>query len=84
MLIKLAQDRVKRSDIINAEEGILRLIVQMKDPLPGAIAKEFGKTPQYVGRLISTLVDKDLAITRVSGREKRYFPKLDAIIAYQD
>jgi DNA-binding MarR family transcriptional regulator len=82
MLIKLARDRVARSDITGAEEKTLRFLVNLKNPTLSEIAKAMKKTPQYVGRLISTLHERQLITIKKSGNAKYYYPSLDAIIAY--
>ncbi len=82
MLIKLGQDRVKRSDITLTEEQALQLLVTMPNATPSMIAKKLKKTPQYIGRILSVLVDKGLASSKREGRERTYTPSIDAIIAY--
>ena len=48
------------------------------------IAKAIGKSSQYVGRVLTSLVDKNLVSIRWDGRDKLYTPIMDAIIAYGD
>jgi len=82
MLIKLARDRVALTDITGAEEIVLKLLVNLKNPKPSDIAKAINKTPQYTGRLISSLQDKQLITIKKIGNIKCYSPSLDATIAY--
>lgn len=84
MLIKLARDRVERTDITSAEESALKLLVRTKNPSLNDIAKTMKKTPQYVGRLISILHEKQLVTAKKMGNTKYYYPSLDAIIAYSE
>ncbi len=84
MLIKLAKDRVERTDITGAEETALKLLVNLKKPTPREIAKAMNKTPQYIGRLISSLHEKQLITIKKSGNTKCYSPSLDATIAYYE
>ncbi len=84
MLIKLAKDRVERTDITGAEEVALKLLVNLKKPTNNDIAKSMNKTPQYVGRLISSLHEKHLVTIKKVGNTKSYSPSLDATIAYSD
>lgn len=84
MLIKLARDRVERTDVTGAEEIALRLIVNLEKPTPSDIAGAMKKTPQYVGRLIESLHEKQLITVKKMGKIKHYYPSLDATIAYSE
>lgn len=84
MLIKLARDRVERTDITGAEEVVLKLIVNLKNPSPSDVAKTMKKTPQYIGRLIASLQEKQLISVKKLGNTKQYYPSLDAVIAYSE
>lgn len=84
MLIKLAKDRVLRSDITGAEEIALKLIVNLLKPTPSMVAEAMKKTPQYVGRLISSLHEKQLLTIKKVGNIKHYYPSIDAVIAYAE
>lgn len=84
MLIKLGKDRVQRSDITPMEEQILQLLVQFPGSTPSNLSKEVNKTTQYVGRVLSNLVDKKLASSQKQGRDRIYTPSIDAIIAYTE
>lgn len=82
MLVKLAKDRVERTDITGAEEITLRLLVSLKNPTPSDIANVIGKSSQYVGRIVSALNKKQLITVKKVGNKKYYYPSLDATIAY--
>jgi hypothetical protein len=82
MLIKLARDRVERTDITKAEEKALKLLVNSKSSNLAKIAKDMDKTRQYVGRLIANLEEKQLITVKKTGNTKNYHPSLDAVIAY--
>jgi len=84
MLIKLGQDRVQRSDVTSAEEQVLRLLVKSPNATPSSIASELQKTPQYIGRVLSRLVENRLVLSQKTGRERLYKPSIDAVIAYTD
>lgn len=84
MLMKLGKDRVHRSDISAMEEGTLQLLVILPNATPSSIAKKLKKTSQYIGRVLSSLVDKGLASSQKEGRERTYTPSIDAIIAYTE
>ena len=84
MLMKLAKDRVERSDITGAEEIALKLLVNLPKPTSSDIAKSMKKTPQYTGRLIASLHEKNLISLKKVGTKKYYIPSMDAIIAYID
>lgn len=84
MLIKLARDRVERTDITGSEEIILKLIVKRTKSIQSEIAKEMDKSPQYIGRLIASLHEKKLIMQQIVNNKKYYTPSIDAIIAYHD
>ncbi|MFT3741604.1 MAG: hypothetical protein QM752_02865 [Gammaproteobacteria bacterium] len=82
MLVKLARDRVARSDITSAEEYALKMIVNLDNPSLTEVARAMKKTPQYIGRVITILHEKQLIFIKKAGSMKNYTPSLDAIIAY--
>jgi hypothetical protein len=82
MLIQLARDRVKRTDITEAEELALKLLVNLKEPTQSDMIKAMNKTPQYVGRLLSSLTQKQLITVKRMGNKNYYTPSLDAVISY--
>ena len=82
MLIKLGRDRVQRSDVTAIEEQTLQLLVRLPNATPSNIAKSLDKSSQYVGRVLSMLVEKGLAVSKREGRERTYMPSIDAVIAY--
>lgn len=84
MLIKLGQDRVRRSDITVIEEAVLRLLVTLPNVTPSNIAKTLKKTSQYIGRVLSNLVNKGLVSSQKEGRDRLYMPSIDAVIAYTE
>lgn len=82
MLIKLGRDRVQKSDITVMEEQALQLLITMPNATPSHIAAKLQKTTQYVGRVLTVLVEKGLSSSKREGRERIYTPSIDAIIAY--
>ncbi|OGT69051.1 MAG: hypothetical protein A3J38_09700 [Gammaproteobacteria bacterium RIFCSPHIGHO2_12_FULL_45_9] len=84
LLVKLGRDRVQRSDLTAIEENTLRLLVAMPHATPSYIAKKLQRTAQYIGRVLSVLVEKRLASSKRMGRERTYTPSIDAVIAYTD
>ena len=84
MLVALGRDRVARADITTNEEHILSHLVSNFPMTATQIAKAIGKSSQYVGRVLTSLVDKNLVSIRWDGRDKLYTPIMDAIIAYGD
>jgi len=84
MLMKLGKDRVQRSNISAIEEKTLQLLVTLPNANPSSIAKKLKKTSQYIGRVLTSLVDKGLVSSQKEGRERTYTPSIDAIIAYTD
>jgi DNA-binding MarR family transcriptional regulator len=82
MLMKLGRDRVQRSDLLKIEKQALKLLVTTPNATPSKIAKELKKTAQYVGRVLSSLVDKGLASSKKEKKERIYIPSIDAVIAF--
>ncbi|NNM59488.1 MAG: hypothetical protein HKM04_06685 [Legionellales bacterium] len=82
MLIRLGRDRVHRSDLSAMEEEVLQLLVLVPDATATSIAKKLNKTPQYIGRVFTTLIEKNLVSSQKEGRDRTYIPSIDAIIAY--
>lgn len=84
MLIKLGKDRLQRSDITNTEEQVLRLLVTLPNATTTIISKKLKKTSQYIGRVLASLIDKQLVSSQKDGRNIIYTPTIDATIAYLD
>ncbi len=84
MLIKLARDRILRHDLTSAEEQILSVVVQKNECIPTDVAKELGKSPQYVGKILNKLNAIKLLTSKKDGKNKYYSPSIDVIIAYSD
>ena len=84
MLIALGRDRVMRADITINEEQILRYLVDNFPMTATQMAKTMEKSSQYVGRVMASLLEKNLVSIRRDGRDKLYRPVIDAIIAYGD
>lgn len=82
MLMKLGRDRVQRSDLSSIEEQTLKLLVTTPNATSSKISKELNKTAQYIGRVLSILVEKGLAYSKKEKRERTYVPSIDAIIAF--
>lgn len=82
MLVALGRDRISRSDITVNEEYILTLLVKGFPMTATGVAKSTGKSSQYVGRVMASLIDKNLIFAKQDGRDKLYSPAIDAIIAY--
>ena len=82
MLVALGRDRVKRADITPNEEHILNHLVDNFPMTSSQMAKEIGKSSQYVGRVMASLVEKKLIFIQRDARDKFYGPAIDAIIAY--
>jgi DNA-binding MarR family transcriptional regulator len=84
MLVKLARSRIERNDITPGEEQILKIIVQRNECIITEVAKEMGKSSQYVGKVLNKLFEAKLVNTRKYGKSKYYSPALDAVIAYSE
>ena len=83
MIVKLAQDRVKRNKLSHGEEQILRAVVELGEIPVSQLAKKVGKSPNYVSNILAELIQFNLVTVRPEGRVRYYTPVLDAIIAYR-
>lgn len=84
MLIELGRDRLQRSNLTEMEERTVKVLVLTPNASPASIAQILNKSSQYVGRVFASLSDKGLVISKKEGRERRYSPSLDAILAYRE
>lgn len=82
MLVALGRDRVKRADITVNEENILSYLVNNVPMTASQLAHVVDKSSQYVGRIMTSLVEKKLVSVQRDGRDKFYHPSIDALIAY--
>jgi Penicillinase repressor len=81
-LMALGRDRVKRADITTNEENILSYLVDNYPMTASQLANTVAKSSQYVGRIMANLVEKKLVSVQRDGRDKFYYPAIDAVIAY--
>lgn len=84
MLIELGRDRLQRANLTEMEERVIRELVLTPKASLASIARVLKKSSQYVGRVLSSLIDKGLVTSKKEGRERHYSPSLDAIIAYSN
>lgn len=82
MLVALGRDRLRQADITTNEENILSYLVHNPHMTASQLAKVVEKSSQYVGRIMSSLVEKKLVSVQRDGRDKFYHPSIDALIAY--
>jgi DNA-binding transcriptional ArsR family regulator len=82
MLVALGRDRVKRADITVNEENIVSHLANNYPMTASQLANIFEKSSQYVGRIMTSLVEKKLVSVQREGRDKFYHPSIDALIAY--
>lgn len=82
MLMKLAKVRIERNGITPAEVQILQTVVKKEECIITEVAKEIGKSSQYVGKILNKLSEARLVNARRFGKNKYYSPSLDAVIAY--
>ncbi len=81
MLVALGRDRLKRADITANEEQILIHLVADPNTTVSRMVEQVAKSSQYIGRVMASLVEKNLIHVQKNGREKIYHPSIDAVIA---
>lgn len=84
MLTQLTRARIEKNELTPTEVQVLRLVVQKSECIGAEIAGEMHKSAQYVGKVLSRLLEIKLLSTRKHGKNKYYAPSLDAVIAYGD
>lgn len=84
MLIKLARSRIEKNNVTPAEEQLLKIIVHKNECIASDVAKEIGKSSQYVGKALNKLSAAKLVSTTKQGTSKYYTASLEAIIAYSE
>lgn len=82
MIAKLAHERITRNKLSPGEELILSQLVLLKEASTSEIAKETGKSVNYISNVLANLIKMKLATAQKKGKNRYYVPELDAIIAY--
>lgn len=82
MVIKLAQDRIAQYDVTPKEESVLKMIVQVGSGNASKLSTELNQSRQAVSRALVNLLEMKLVTVRQSGRDRYYYPVLEAEIAY--
>lgn len=84
MMIKLAQDRVAQHNLKPKEISLLKMIVKTGSGNASKISNELGQSRQAVSRVFVSLLEAKLLTVQQSGRDRYYYPVLEAEIAYSD
>ena len=84
MLTRLARDRVARNYLTPGDEKVLQAVVKLENASTSEISKAINKSKQYTSRTLVSLAKNKLVTTKRHGRNKYYFPALDAVIAYSN
>lgn len=84
MIIKLAQDRVAQHNLTPKEISLLKMVVNMGSGNASKLSNELGQSRQAVSRALVSLLEKKLLTVQQIGRDRYYYPVLEAEIAYSE
>lgn len=82
MLTILARTRIEKNTLTPTEVQVLQWVVQKNECVGAEVAQEMKKSPQYIGKVLNTLLEAKLVEARKHGKNKYYIPSLDATVAY--
>lgn len=82
MIIKLAQDRVAQHNLTPKEITLLKMVVNMGSGNASKLSNELGQSRQAVSRALVSLLEAKLLTVQQIGRDRHYYPVLEAEIAY--
>ncbi|WP_162896563.1 MarR family transcriptional regulator [Cysteiniphilum halobium] len=82
MVTKLAQERIAQYDVTPKELSLLQMIVKTGHGNASKLSVELGQSRQAVSRALVNLLEIKLLTVQQSGRDRTYYPVLEAEIAY--
>lgn len=82
MVTKLAQERIAQYDVTPKELSLLQMIVKMGHGNASKLSAELNQSRQAVSRALVNLLELKLLTVQQSGRDRTYYPVLEAEIAY--
>tara|TARA_Y100000588_G_scaffold389725_1_gene493281 strand:- start:244 stop:1476 length:1233 start_codon:yes stop_codon:yes gene_type:complete len=82
MVTRLAQERIAQYDVTPKELTLLQMIVKTGHGNASKLSAELGQTRQAVSRALVNLLEIKLLTVQQSGRDRMYYPVLEAEIAY--
>lgn len=82
MVVRLAQERIAQYDVTPKELGLLQRIVKKGTGNASKLSAELGQSRQAVSKALIRLLEMKLLTVQQSGRDRIYYPSLDAEIAY--
>ena len=82
MVTRLAQERIAQYDVTPKELRLLQMIVKTGHGNASKISAELGQSRQAVSRALVNLLEIKLLTVQQLGRDRTYYPVLEAEIAY--
>lgn len=82
MVTRLAQERIAQYDVTPKELSLLQMIVKTGHGNASKLSVELGQSRQAVSRALVNLLEIKLLTVQQSGRDRTYYPVLEAEIAY--
>ncbi len=83
-VVKLAKDRLEKNGLSGSEKEILSALVKQGATTATNLAKNLGKTRQYVSRKLINLAEVNLLEVKQQGKNRIYSPTLHVTIAYSE
>ena len=82
MVTRLAQERIAQYDVTPKELSLLQIIVKTGHGNASKLSAELRQSRQAVSRALVNLLEIKLLTVQQSGRDRTYYPVLEAEIAY--
>jgi DNA-binding transcriptional ArsR family regulator len=82
MVTRLAQERIAQYDVTPKELTLLQMIVKTGHGNASKLSAELGQSRQAISRALVNLLETKLLTVQQSGRDRIYYPVLEAEIAY--
>ena len=82
MVTRLAQERIAQYDVTPKELSLLQMIVKTGHGNASKLSAGLGQSRQAVSRALVNLLEIKLLTVQQSGRDRTYYPVLEAEIAY--
>lgn len=84
MVTRLSQERISQNNLTPKEVRVLKKIVKMGKGNASKISAELGQSRQTISRALVNLLEMKLLTVQQSGRDRTYYPVIEAEIAYSD
>lgn len=84
MIMRLAQERIDKYDLTPKELSFLKMTVKIGAVSASKLSDELDQSRQAISKILVKLLEMKLVTVQLSGRDRYYYPAIDAEIAYSD